>query len=236
LNNTSNTNSSSNTATSGTSNATASSSSTPTFSPQLQALMNSLSSYSTESMTDPMATLKPVEDAGLQAINQSYAGAPGQVAQQMASRGYGSSGTAGDAEYTAALARSGSVAGLQGTLATDATQIQENGANLGEQLLNTGKGTSSTGTSSGTTSGSSSTAGNSTTTQSGLGSILSSLSSLLLLGGDSSGDSSPGSTGTLANSSQTPSQILNSTAPNWNLGATGAATASPGGFDDGGMT
>lgn len=169
-------NSTKTTNTSETGASSASASSTPTFSPDLQALMNSLLSYSSSSMTNPSAMFKPIENAGLQSINQTYAAAPGQVAKQMASRGYGSSGAMGDAMYQTGLARAGAVSSFEGGLATDEINQQNFGASLGEQLLNTGKGTSTT--SSGTTSA------NSTSTQTstpGLGDILGSLAQLLMV-------------------------------------------------------
>jgi hypothetical protein len=160
-----------------------SASATPTFSPQLQQLMTNLLNYSSTSMSNPTAALKPVENAGLNSINQTYATAPATVAKNMASRGYGSSGTMGDAMFNTGLARAGAVSNFEGGIATDAINQQNFGASLGEQLLNTGKGTSTTGTS------------NSTSTQTstpGLGDILGSLASLLMAvptggGGGSSG-------------------------------------------------
>jgi hypothetical protein len=55
------------------------------------------------------------------------------------------------------LARAGAAAGLEGQLATQGIQIQQNGASLGEQLLNSLKGstTSTSGTSSSSTAGTS---------------------------------------------------------------------------------
>jgi hypothetical protein len=179
---TSTTNSSSNTNTSGTSSGTMSGSTTATFSPQLQQMMNQLLSYSSNSMNNPQAMFAPIQNAGLQAINSSYAAVPGQVAAQMAARGYGSSGSAGQAMYNANLSRANAVSGFQGNLADQEINQENAGASLGEQLLNTGKGTSVTGTTSGTTSADSSTNTNSTTTTSGLGQILQSLSSLLMVG------------------------------------------------------
>jgi len=155
---------------------TAAASTTPTFSPDLQQLMNNLLNYSSTSMSDPTAALKPIQNAGLNSINQTYATAPGTVAQQMAKRGYGSSGTMGDAMFNTGLARANAVSNFQGSLATDAINQQNFGATLGEQLLNTGKGTSTTGD---TTSNSNT---NSTQTSSGLGDILGSLASLLMMG------------------------------------------------------
>ena len=176
LNNTTKQTSSSTGSTTGTTNL--SSSSTPTFSPDLQALMKQLLSYSGSSMTDPTAAFAPVRNAGLQQINQAYAGVPGQVAKQMASRGYGSSGAAGDAMYRANLARAGSVSSFEGDLAQKAIEQQNFGSTLGMQLLNAGRGTSTT--SSGTTAGTSSSSGTETTTKSGLGEILSNLAKLLM--------------------------------------------------------
>lgn len=233
FNNTSTTNTSGNTNTVGTSNATSSSSTNPTFSPQMQELMDQLAQYSSSSMTNPMALFAPVQQAGLQAINESYASAPKTVAQQMASRGYGSSGSAGDAMYQANLARSGAVSGLQGTLSTDAINQMNAGASLGEQLLNTTKGSSTTGTASGTTYGSSSSTGTSTTTSSDLGSILGSLAQLLMNApGSNSNPTGPASDMNSLPGSTNYTSLPGST--NYTAGGAPNFSEDSGGFDDGG--
>jgi len=120
--------------------------------------MQSLLSYSQQSMTDPTAAMAPMRNAGLANINQSYANVPGQVSSQMASRGYGSSGTMGDAMLKTNLARAGSQSNFEGQLAQMGQQQQQYGSGLAQQLLNSLKGTtttangttSSSGTSSGT--------------------------------------------------------------------------------------
>lgn len=128
-------------------------------------------------MNDPTAALAPIRNAGLQGINQTYAGVPQQVTQQLANRGYGSSGATGDALYKVGLSRAGAVSGLEGQLATQGIQQQQFGASLGEQLLNSLKG--STTSTSGTTSTDGSTTGTETKpgpsifgTIAGLGSML----------------------------------------------------------------
>lgn len=170
--------------------------------------MQQLLAYGNQSMTDPTAGLAPIRNAGLQQINQAYSGVPGQVAQQMASRGYGSSGKMGDAMYKTNLARAGSVSGLEGQLANMGIQQQQYGASLAEQLLNSLKGTSNTTT--GTTYGTSNQQGTSSGSQTqpgpsifssmlGLGSTLLGIPGLgNLFGGGGSAPSSgyaPGSIG-----------------------------------------
>jgi hypothetical protein len=122
--------------------------------------MGQLSDYSTNSMNNPTAQLAPIRNAGLSNINMEYNNAPQQVTQQLASRGFGSSGATGEDLYNVALAKSGAQGSLEGTLANDAVQQSQFGASLGEQLLNTGKGSTTTGSS--TTTGTSSTNGTST--------------------------------------------------------------------------
>lgn len=191
LNNTSTTNTSnqSNSAVIG------STTSSPTFSPQLQSLMDNLQGYSTESMNDPTKQLAPIRNAGLDQINQEYASVPNTVSTQLASRGYGSSGLEGSALTSVANAKAGSQSDLEGQLSSDAINQQNFGASLAEQLLNTGKGSSTF------TSGQTSTAGTGTsqTTSSGLGGILGSLAQLLMmapkLGGGGSNGSGSGVSG-----------------------------------------
>lgn len=183
----SNTNTTNNGQTSSTLSGATAGSSTPTFSPSLQALMNQLAGYSTQSMTNPSAQLQPIQNAGLDQINQAYSTAPQVAATQLASRGYGSSGAMGNTLYQAANAKAAAQSNFNGQIAGDAVQQGQFGATLANQLLNTGKGTSTSGTTSGTSSGTSSSAGTSDTTQTP--SILSSLGSLagMLLSGSGLG-------------------------------------------------
>ncbi len=155
--------------------------------------MQQLQAYSQQSVNDPTAALAPIRQAGLQQINQSYAGVPQQVTQQLASRGYGSSGDMGDSLYKVGLAKAGAQSGLEGQLATQGIQNQQFGASLGEQLLNSLKGTSSS--SSGTTSGQTSQSGSNSGTETKPGpSIFSSIAGLggLLLGLPVAGGGSTG--------------------------------------------
>jgi hypothetical protein len=123
----------------------------------MQALVRQLMAYGTQSMTDPTSTLAPMRKAGLQQINQAYSSVPGQVTQQMARRGYGSSGAMGDEMYRTGLARAGAVSGLEGQLADRGIQQQQFGASLSDQLMQALRGTDSS--TSGTTSMTSKTSG-----------------------------------------------------------------------------
>ncbi len=105
--------------------------------------MSSLANYSQQSTANPTAALAPIRNAGLQNINTTYAGVPGQVTRQMASRGYGSSGAMGSGMFNTNLARANSVAGMEGQLANMGQQQSQFGASLGNQLLNTGRGSMS---------------------------------------------------------------------------------------------
>lgn len=138
-------------------------SSTPTFSSGLQSLMDSLQNYSTQSMSNPTAQLAPIQNAGLDQINQQYASVPNTVSTQLASRGYGSSGLMGNSLTQVANAKAGAMSSFNGQLASDAVQQSQFGGTLANQLLNTGKGSS--GTSTGFSDGSSSSDGSSDTTQ-----------------------------------------------------------------------
>lgn len=199
-----------------TTNGSSTSSTTPTFSGPLQSLMSQLQDYSTNSINNPSSMLQPIENSGLGAINQSYNGASQQVTQQLASRGFGSSGATGEDLYNVANAKAGAQGNLQGQLAQDAVNQSQFGASLGEQLLNTGKGSTSSTTGTSTTTGSStgtgSTTGPNTMLANGLSTLGSSLtqaiqptttpgsagwlSTLLQNGGGASGAGSAGNPGT----------------------------------------
>lgn len=128
-----------------------------TLSPEMQELMRQLMAYGQQSMQNPMQAMAPIRNAGMQGINATYAQVPNQLSSQMARRGYGSSGTMGNAMLSSNLARANAMSGLEGQLATQGIQQQQYGASLGENILNAMRGTttSSTGTTSmsGTSSG-----------------------------------------------------------------------------------
>lgn len=128
-----------------------------TLSPEMQELMRQLMAYGQQSMQNPMQAMAPIRNAGMQAINATYAQVPNQLSSQMARRGYGSSGTMGNAVLSSNLARANAVSGLEGQLATQGLQQQQFGAGMGENILNMMRGStsSSTGTTSmsGTSSG-----------------------------------------------------------------------------------
>lgn len=128
-----------------------------TLSPEMQELMRQLMAYGQQSMQNPMQAMAPIRNAGMQAINATYAQVPNQLSSQMARRGYGSSGTMGNAMLSSNLARANAVSGLEGQLATQGIQQQQYGAGVGQNILNMMRGTttSSTGTTSmsGTSSG-----------------------------------------------------------------------------------
>jgi len=172
--------------------------------------MTRLLGYSQGLTQDPTAALEPIRNAGLDSINKTYAAVPQAVTQQLASRGYGSSGSVGNSLYKVALARGSAINDLEGQLATKGIDQQNFGAQLGERLLNAGKGTASTTSndSSGYQWGSSAGTGNATTPNNAAangflsgGNALSNLSTLLMLqkvlsgGGGGGGGSAPGSWG-----------------------------------------
>ena len=170
---------------SGSSGGTTASSSLPTFN-GLNDLMGQLASYSSSSMSNPSAQLAPIRNAGLDQINQSYASAPDTVTQQLASRGYGSSGLEGNSLVQVANAKAGAESGFEGQLANSAIQQSQYGASLANQLLNTDKGTSTQGAYNGSTNGQSNSNSSTTQTPSILNTI-SGLASLLLTGGGALG-------------------------------------------------
>src|ERR1035441_1939075 len=97
-------------------------------------------------MNNARSMVAPIRISGLSNINQLDNGVPQQVPQQLASRGFGSSGATGEDLYTVANAKSGAQANLEGQLAQLGVQQSQFGASLGEQLLNTDRKSTSTST------------------------------------------------------------------------------------------
>ena len=126
---------------------TATSSTTPTMTPEMQALQDQLSKYSSDSMSNPEAGMAPIKNAATDQINRNYMNAPARLSSQFGSRGYGSSGSFGNSLYQTEMARGGDLSNLEGQFAQSAINQKNFGANLGAQLLNYGKGSTSTNTS-----------------------------------------------------------------------------------------
>lgn len=126
---------------------TSSASVTPTMTPEMQALMDKLSSYSSESMDNPTAGMAPIKNAATDQINRNYMDIPNRLSSQFASRGYGSSGNFGNSLYKTAIARGGDLSNLEGQFAQAGINQRNFGASLGANLLNFGKGSTSTATS-----------------------------------------------------------------------------------------
>lgn len=112
-------------------------------------LFNQLLNFGTGVMNDPSAGLQPIQQAGMEQINSSYGNIPQVISASMAKRGYGSSGSMGDAMYKAQLARLGSQSQFQGQMANLSSQRQFQAGGLMDDLLRTQIG--STGTSKTTT-------------------------------------------------------------------------------------
>jgi len=105
--------------------------------PQGSQLFNSLLNFGNGVISDPMAGLQPITNAGMENINSGYGNIPGIVSKSMASRGYGSSGTEGDAMYKAQLARLGSISNFQGQMADLASRRQFQAGDLMDNMLRT---------------------------------------------------------------------------------------------------
>jgi hypothetical protein len=120
---------------------------TPTWSPGQTDLLNQLQNYSSNQMnnTDPM--FAQMQRNASDAINRRYAIMPSQISRQMASRGYGSSGSFGNTMYQSAQAQSGAQSDLQTQIMQMIMNQRNQGASLSQQLLNATRGSTSTGTS-----------------------------------------------------------------------------------------
>lgn len=128
---------------------TQTSSTTPTLTPQMQALMDQLAGYSTDSMNNPGAGLAPIKNAAIDNVNRNYMSVGSRLNKGFASRGYGSSGSLGDSMLQTEFARAGDLTGLEGQFADRAIGQKNFGASLGTQLLGFGRGSSSEGSSTG---------------------------------------------------------------------------------------
>lgn len=119
----------------------------PTWTPDQQRLIDQLLSFSGDTVSDPTAGLRPIQAAGEEQINASYGNIPRIISEQMARRGYGSSGSFGNTMYQTQLGRLSSLSQLRGQMAGLASDRQMQAAGLGDRLLSTVSGRTQTGTS-----------------------------------------------------------------------------------------
>jgi hypothetical protein len=119
----------------------------PTMTPTGQALNSANSSFLTGILNDPQAGMGPIQTAGEQAINSSYAGSADTISRMMASRGYGSSGNMGNTMYQTDLSRLSGLSQYNGTMAQLESNRQMQASGDANQLtqINTGSTVSTPG-------------------------------------------------------------------------------------------
>lgn len=113
----------------------------------MQALMDQLSKFSTDSINNPSAGLAPIKNAAIDNVNRNYMKVGSRLGSSFASRGYGSSGGLGNAMLQTEFQRGGDLSNIEGEFGKAAIERQNFGAGLGQNLLNFGRGSTSTGTS-----------------------------------------------------------------------------------------
>jgi hypothetical protein len=160
------------------------------LSPQQQILMNLMGPTISQMITNPMASLAPLETSARESVNQNYAGAPQAIRDQFMSSGGAASGKSGMATIAEQLGRTKDLSTVASNTESAAANRQLQALSAGENLLNTNLGQTTTGSST----------GSGTTVQSGneaggaLSAGLSSLTNLLGLlqgSGGSVGGGSP---------------------------------------------
>ena len=95
-------------------------------------------------ISDPGAGLQPLRTAAISGINRRYTEAPGVISQQLARRGYGKSGLAGDMLYRVESDRLRDLTSLEGMWAELLKGRQMQSLSLAEQLLGLSAGRSGT--------------------------------------------------------------------------------------------
>jgi hypothetical protein len=161
------------------------------LSPQQQILMNLMGPTISQMITNPMASLAPLQTAANEQVNANYAQAPQAIRDQFMSSGGAASGKSGMATIQEQLARQGALAGVAANTETAAANRQVTAEGLAQNLLNTNLGSTTTGSGTGTTVQSGNEAGGALSA--GLSSLTSLLSIGSLLNGSDSGSSGGGS-------------------------------------------
>jgi len=88
--------------------------------------------------------LQPLRTAAISGINRRYTEAPGVISQQLARRGYGKSGLAGDMMYRVESDRLRDLTGLEGMWAELLGNREMQGLSLAQQLLGMSAGQTGT--------------------------------------------------------------------------------------------
>lgn len=158
------TNTSSNTNTSGSLNTTNTGTTTKNLTPFQSMLTGPLSSFITQLMTNPQATVAPFKAAARDSVNSTYSGLGDTLRQQfLGSTGGGQSGKFGMALAQGNLQRVGDLSKSDMGFDQTAAQLPVAGAGLAEQLLAQNFGQTTTGASSAESTGTSATTGKSNT-------------------------------------------------------------------------
>ena len=121
------------------------------LSPQQQILMNLMGPTISQMITNPMASLAPLQTAANEQVNANYAQAPQAIRDQFMSSGGAASGKSGMATIQEQLARQGALAGVAANTETAAANRQVTAEGLAQNLLNTNLGSTTTGSGTGTT-------------------------------------------------------------------------------------
>jgi len=152
----------------------------PTFTPEGLQLQRQLLDYQSNLLRDPAAGTGAINSAGVNRINTNYDQLPGQISQQLASRGFGKSGELGQSLYSVGNERLNALSNFQSQMNQLILGRQAQGAALGQDLLNANRGstTTSNSTSTGTSTGPGNMAANGLLSA---GNGLSNLSTLLML-------------------------------------------------------
>lgn len=119
-------------------------SSAPTWSPEDEAFRGRVRSRLDQTLSDPGAGLQPLRTAAISGINRRYAEAPGVISQQLARRGYGKSGLAGDMMYRVESDRLRDLTSLEGMWAELLGNREMQGLSLAQQLLGMSAGRTGT--------------------------------------------------------------------------------------------
>jgi hypothetical protein len=115
-----------------------------TLPPELQSAQDSDLSYLTGVRDNPDGGLGPIKAAGQDQINRNYAQLPQLATTKLAARGFGSSGSVGDAVYDTEGARLGDLSGLFGQMAKMGSDRQRSAAQMIQNMISAGRGTSTT--------------------------------------------------------------------------------------------
>ena len=119
---------------------------TPTWDPANQGLLDQTRASVSGTLSNPSQYVEPMRLKGIDSINRRYRDVPGRVSEQLAQRGYGSSGEMGKGLFKTEMSRFGDVSDFENMINQMILGEKNSAIGQSQNLLSLTRGTESEGT------------------------------------------------------------------------------------------